>query len=240
MPKRNFDAAFVPANVIQRTYAIHERTLRTWADTGVLRHVRYHGKAGRRLYHLPSLRDVIGDQPTAAAAPSVGIVYARVSSAHQKKDLERQAADLKKAFPDHELVTDVGSGLNFKRKGLTAILDRVVGGMVKEIVVMHKDRLCRFGAELVEYILKKFGTKLVVHCDHHDDRSDNRELADDLIAVTTVFVARHNGLRSGANRRRRAQESAATATAGGTAERPAEESEAACGEGAQDPHLSHA
>jgi len=203
MVKAKLDSKFVPARVIQKRYAIHERTLRNWADGGKLRHVRYHGDEGRRLYDYAHVRELLGDvEPT--AAPEQCIVYARVSSAHQKEDLDRQCADLKQAFPTHELVCDIGSGLNFNRKGFKAILERSLSGMVKEVVVMHKDRLCRFGAELVEFILARSGTKLVVH-GKEAGTNDTSELADDLLAVTTVFVARHNGLRSGANRRRRAE-----------------------------------
>lgn len=204
MVKRKLASAdFVPARVIQARYAIHERTLRNWADGGKLRHVRYHGDEGRRLYDYAHLRQLLGDAEP-AASPQQCIIYARVSSAHQKEDLDRQCADLQEAYPNHELVSDIGSGLNFTRKGFKAILERALSGVVKEVVVMHKDRLCRFGAELVEFIFDRSGTKLVVH-GKTAGTNDTAELADDLLAVTTVFVARHNGLRSGANRRRRAE-----------------------------------
>ena len=77
--------------------------------------------------------------------------------------------------------------------------------MVQEVVVAHKDRLCRYGAELLEFIFKRFGTKLVVHSHTAGGYHENptREPADDLLAVTTVFVARHNGRRSAENRRKR-------------------------------------
>lgn len=76
--------------------------------------------------------------------------------------------------------------------------------MVDEVVVRHKDRLCRYGLELIEWILAKAGTKLVVLSQSTDQEPDaTRELADDLLAITTIFVARHNGRRSADNRRRR-------------------------------------
>jgi predicted site-specific integrase-resolvase len=105
-----------------------------------------------------------------------------------------------------ELVSDTGSGLNFKRKGFKTLLDAVVDGLAEEVVVMHRDRLCRFGADLLDSIFAKTGTKLVVHCSPDGPEDDSRELADDLLAVTTVFVARHNGRRSADNRRRRSRE----------------------------------
>ena len=97
-----------------------------------------------------------------------------------------------------------------ERKGFKTLLDAVVDGLVEEVVVMHRDRLCRFGADLLDSIFAKTGTKLVVHCSPDGPEDDSRELADDLLAVTTVFVARHNGRRSADNRRRRSREARQT------------------------------
>jgi predicted site-specific integrase-resolvase len=133
-------------------------------------------------------------------------VYCRVSSSHQKEDLQRQIQDLSSEYPEHTVISDIGSGLNFKRKGLLAILDKTLDGLVEEIVIMHKDRLCRYGIEILEFIFKKFGTKLVVF-GRESEINDTRELADDLLAITTIFVARHNGRRSAINRRRRKEQS---------------------------------
>lgn len=85
-----------------------------------------------------------------------------------------------------------------------SILEQVYDGIVEEVVVAYKDRLCRFGFELVEWIFKKSGTKLVVLSQtERNEENDSRELAEDLLAITTVFVARNNGLRAGQNRKRR-------------------------------------
>jgi len=179
MPKRSHDAAFVPASVIQQTYSIHEKTLRVWADNGTLRHVRFQGDEGKRLYHLEHLRALLGDTQT-QAEPNTRrrVIYARVSSTHQRPDLERQQSDLQKAFPTHELISEIGSGINFKRKGFTALLDAVLSGLVSEVVVMHRDRLSRFGADLLESIFKSSGTKLLVHGAPDGPPDDARELAN--------------------------------------------------------------
>ncbi|MCW5672896.1 MAG: IS607 family transposase, partial [Hydrogenophaga sp.] len=140
-----------------------------------------------------------------------GIIYARVSSPKQRADLQRQVVALQEAYPQHQLIQDVGSGLNFKRKGLRALLERVNTGMVPQVVVMHRDRLARFATDLLEFVFQQHGTKLVLHCpreaaghgDDGDDATGYNELAEDLLAVTTVFVASHNGKRSAAHRRLR-------------------------------------
>lgn len=132
------------------------------------------------------------------------ICYARVSSEHQQGDLERQIAHLQQCFPDHEIISDIGSGLNWKRRGFAALLERIHAEVVEEVVVTRKDRLCRFGSELVEWIFAKNETQLVVlGSDVGADGGEARELAEDLLSIVTVFVARHNGLRSAANRKRR-------------------------------------
>ena len=90
--------------------------------------------------------------------------------------------------------------LNWKRQGFKVLLERVLDGNVSEVVVAHRDRLCRFAFELVEQIFRHFQVKLVV-LDTYD--SPESELSDDLLAITTVFVARHNGQRSAINRKKR-------------------------------------
>lgn len=124
------------------------------------------------------------------------IAYARVSSAKQQEDLQRQVEALKQAYPQHQVVTDVGSGLNWQRKGLRTVLERALRGMVSEVVVMHKDRLCRFGFELIDFVLQQSGAKLLVHSPSDDHvKTNEQELAEDLLSIVTVFAARNHGKR---------------------------------------------
>lgn len=153
---------------------------------------------GKRLYSIEGVLSLLGKNDESGKK---SYIYARVSSDHQKGDLERQIQDLKKAYPRHELIQDIGSGVNFKRKGLETLLERVLSGMVSEVVVMHRDRLARIGFELLEFIFEKTGTKLLVHCP--TSNVGQGELAEDLLAVTTHFVASYNGRRAAENRKRR-------------------------------------
>lgn len=104
---------------------IHPNTLRKWADNGTIQHIRT--KAGQRLYDVESITGQRAGRK---------ICYCRVSSAKQRDDLGRQIESLRNAFPDHEVISDIGSGLNFKRKGLTALLEAVCRGDVREVVVL--------------------------------------------------------------------------------------------------------
>src|SRR3954451_16651590 len=91
-----------------------------------------------------------------------GFLYAWVSSVKQKEDLERQKQLLSSRYSTYELISDIGSEVNFKWLGLKTLLERTSRGMVSEIVVTHCARLCHFAFDLIQYILSLHTTKLVV------------------------------------------------------------------------------
>ena len=195
---------FVTGATIRRTYDVSPSTLREWADEGKVEAIRAHGGSGKRRYRLIDVAKLLGVEPIQEAETRRRICYARVSSAHQHADLDRQCADLKCTYPQHELIRDTGSGLNWKRQGLLTLLDAVCGGTVAEVVVAHRDRLTRIGVELLEWLFRRYDTGFVVLNHTAEERaSEADELRDDLLAVATLFVARNNRRRSAANRKRR-------------------------------------
>ena len=122
------------------------------------------------------------------------IVYARVSSKKQSGDLERQVRYLKRLYPGHRIVTDIGSGINYKRKGFKAILEGLFQNKIKQVVVAHKDRFSRFGFDLFTWMFSQFGAELkTLEVTKHTERSE--ELAQDLMEIITVFSARYYGQR---------------------------------------------
>ena len=186
---------FVSGKVATQEINVSADTLRRWADTGKVRCKRINGN-GKRFYHIDDVKYMFcSDRPT-NSDEKTKIAYARVSSAKQQEDLQRQIDALKREYPNHKIVSDIGSGLNWKRKGLQTILEQSLQGMVSEVVVMYKDRLCRFGFELVEFIFRQTGTKMLVHCKSDDDnKTTEQELAEDLLSIVTVFAARSHGKR---------------------------------------------
>lgn len=90
------------------------------------------------------------------------ICYCRVSSNKQKEDLERQKQVMKELYPNHELISDIGSGLNEKRKGYLKLLDYAIKGELKELVISNKDRLCRYGFDTIEYIIQKYSNGKII------------------------------------------------------------------------------
>ena len=206
-------AVYLPAVQIQKTYAISRSTLRAWAESGKI-HVLRAGGDGKRLYKLADIELVLGVPEHEAEADQQRrrICYARVSSTHQRGDLDRQCAFLREHYPEHELIHEIGSGLNFKRPRFVALLDAIHSGLVEELVVTDKDRLCRFGSDLVQWLLDKTHTRFVVHGEDVGERGadpdTNHELSDDIISIITFFTARHNGQRSARNRKRRREAAA--------------------------------
>ena len=196
---------FRPAGFFVAKYGVSSSAMRGWSDNNAIRTLRHPG--GKRIYNVADVATLFaknqGIGSGEGSAVPVGVIYARVSSAKQRGDLDRQIAELQQAFPGHTVLRDVGSGVNFKRPNLRALLERVDKGLVQEVVVMHRDRLARFGCDLLEWLLERKGCKLVVHRSSEATPDDTQDLADDLLAITTVFVASHHGKRGAEGKRRR-------------------------------------
>ena len=238
---------YVPGADIRKRFKVSNGTLQRWANEGRIGSVRLKSGQGKRLYKEDDLDRVIAGFKVLAEKElghqRAKVCYARVSSAKQKEDLQRQVELLEKEYPDHEIVKDIGSGINWKRVGFTSLLDRIMHGDVEEVVVSHRDRLCRFAFDLVKHVFENAGCKLVVHDETARGKdglgeleSAETELRDDLLAIVTVFVASSNGRRAAAHRRERRerehQEGSEEATGKETAQKDAEGREREGGESA--------
>ena len=132
------------------------------------------------------------------------VAYARVSSRDQKRDLERQSKALELFCAangwSYELIQDLGSGINYKKKGLQTLLEAIIEGSVGRLVITHKDRLLRFGAELVFSICEMKRVE-VVFINQGDECTFEEELVKDVLEIITVFSARLYGSRSHKNKK---------------------------------------
>ncbi len=132
------------------------------------------------------------------------IAYARVSSHDQKGDLERQKQVLElycaRQGWTFEMVSDLGSGINYQKKGLRRLLGEILDGHVGRLVITHKDRLLRFGAELVFAICEAKEVEVVI-LNQGEDTTFEENLAKDVLEIITVFSARLYGSRSGKNQK---------------------------------------
>lgn len=175
-------------------------TLRRWEATGKI--AAEHTTGGHRRYDLAKLRPELFRAAEKEARRTVA--YARVSSHDQKDDLERQKQVLElycaRQGWTFEVIADLGSGMNYHKKGLKRLLNDVVEGRIGRLVISHKDRLLRFGAELVFAICEAKDVEVVI-LNQGEDTTFEEDLAKDVLEIITVFSARLYGSRSHKNQR---------------------------------------
>lgn len=162
---------------------VSRETIRLWAEEGKIKITKTDGGHRRYIY-----------EENEKKCDRQKIIYARVSSAKQESDLKRQIDFLQKKYPGYKVISDIGSGLNYNRKGFKRLLEGIFTGTIEEIVVAYKDRLCRFGFEIIEQFCEHFSTTITV-VDDSDTKSEESELAEDIISIITVFSARFHGRR---------------------------------------------
>jgi putative resolvase len=123
------------------------------------------------------------------------ICYCRVSSQKQKEDLERQIEYMKKEYPYHEILTDIASGLNYERAGLKRLLKYALDGEVEEVIIAYKDRLARFGYEMIEWIIKEKSDGKIKILNNNEELTPTEEISKDIISIMNIYTAKINGLR---------------------------------------------
>ena len=123
------------------------------------------------------------------------ICYCRVSSKKQKEDLLRQEKYMKEKFPGYEIIKDIGSGLNFRREGLKKIIELAIRGELDEVIITYKDRLARFGYELIEDLIKEQSNGKITIINKNEEETPTEELTKDIISIMNVYVTKVNGLR---------------------------------------------
>ena len=174
-------------------------TLRRWESQGQL--IPERTASGHRRYNLAHIKPesfhiCSDDRPT--------IAYARVSSHDQKADLERQKQVLELFCAQQgwtfEIIVDLGSGMNYYKKGLKRLLNEVVSGRIGRLVITHKDRLLRFGAELIFALCEAKQVEVVI-LNQGEDTTFEEDLANDVLEIITVFSARLYGSRSRKNQK---------------------------------------
>ena len=173
---------------------VSAQTLRNWDNNGKL-HPHHTTASGYRYYSDEQLRQITNVEPK---NNRITIGYCRVSSRKQKDDLERQIDNVKtyliaKGQP-FEIISDIGSGINYQKKGLQELIKRISGNQVERVVILYKDRLLRFGFELVEYFASLY------HCEieiiDHTEKTEQQELVEDLVQIITVFSCKLQGKRA--------------------------------------------
>jgi predicted site-specific integrase-resolvase len=191
----------VPIHEAAEALGVSAQTLRRWEREGrLLPDERTAG--GRRRYDLARLKPEKFRSQAEAVRKTVA--YARVSSHDQKDDLERQKQVLElycaRQGWTFEVIADLGSGMNYHKKGLKRLLNMILADEVGRLVITHKDRLLRFGAELVFAICEAKQVEVVI-LNQGEDTSFEEDLAKDVLEIITVFSARLYGSRSRKNQK---------------------------------------
>ena len=188
---------FIKIGEAARLLGITVQTLRRWELEGAFLPDRK-SKGGTRYYDLDR---IIGVKPS---ENDLTIAYARVSSHDQKKDLDTQAQLLAQYCVakgwQFEVIQDLGSGMNYRKKGLKRLLELILERNIKRLVLTHKDRLLRFGSELI-FAMCEAREIEVVMINKGQELSFEEELAQDVLEIITVFSARLYGSRSRKNKK---------------------------------------
>ena len=179
------------AKKINRT----QQTLRNWDKSGKLKPQIVDKNTGYRYYTEKQLKEFYGE---VSNKERMVIVYCRVSSAKQKEELERQVENVKtylitKGY-QFKIISDIGSGINYDRKGLNQLIQMILQDEVSKVVVLYKDRLVRFGFELIENICEFKSVDIEVI--DSTEKSEEQEVVEDLVQIITVFSCRLQGKRA--------------------------------------------
>ena len=172
-----------------------QQTLRNWHKSGILIPA-VTSSYGTRSYSEKQLNEYLGSK--IKEEEKIIAAYCRVSSLKQKDDLERQVENVKnfciaKGYT-FKLITDIGSGINYNKKGLLELINLITEEKISKIVILYKDRLLRIGFDLINNLCKKFNVEIEII--DNTEKTEEQELVEDLVQIITVFSCRLNGKRA--------------------------------------------
>lgn len=181
-------------NEFSKILGVSAQTLRNWDKNNKLK-PHHTSSNGYRYYSHEQLNKVLNVKVN-LNRKTIG--YCRVSSHKQKDDLGRQIDNMKTYLTAQgkpfEIIQDIGSGINYKKKGLKELLKLITQNKVEKVVVLYKDRLLRFGFELVEYIASLYNCEIEII--DNTVKSEQQELVEDLVQIITVFICKLQGKRA--------------------------------------------
>ena len=211
---------FMTAKKTKEILGVHIQTLYNWERSGKIETIRTAG--GHRMYNVKKYLETYAnpnyeetdtnnnnnnenqnnktdnelDNKTKNNKDKLNICYIRVSTLSQKNDLERQRKFMIDKYPTYEIIEDIGSGINFNRKGLRKIIKLAISGKINKLVVAYKDRLTRFGYELIEDLIKDYSDGNIIIEDSKEIKKEPKEeLVEDVLQILNVYTAKMNGLK---------------------------------------------
>lgn len=193
------EVKYVSTKKAKEILGVHILTLHNWEEKGKIDTIRTAG--GHRLYNVGKyMKDQGYDKEVPVNKETnierLNLCYVRVSTVNQKDDLERQKDYMKSKYPTHEIIEDIGSGINFNRRGLRKIIKYAIAGQINQLVIAYKDRLTRFGYDLIEDLIKEYSNGEIIQEDKKDkSKEPKEELVEDVLQILNVYTAKLNGLR---------------------------------------------
>ncbi len=183
---------YVSIGKLAEEYSVSTQTIRNWEKSGMFKEAKRTLGNHRRFLSSEIYEEKHEERKT--------IIYSRVSSHEQKADMKRQTEELveyckQENHENIEVIEDIGSGINYKKRGLIKLIGKIVLGHVKQIVISFKDRLLRFGIEILEEICKLKDVDLII-LNNQDEKSFEYQLSEDVLAILTVYSSRIYGRRS--------------------------------------------
>ena len=186
-------AKYYSIHVFSKLLGVTPQTLRNWDRTGKLK-PHHTGANGYRYYSQEQLDEIT----QVRRKKRITIGYCRVSSYKQKDDLERQSENMRTYLlaqgKPFKIIEDIGSGINYRNKGLVKLIQQINDNLVDKVVVLYKDRLLRFGFELVEQVAALHQCEIEII--DKTEKTEQQELVEDLIQIITVFSCKLQGKRA--------------------------------------------
>lgn len=187
---------YIPMRELRKIIKLEYRAAKRFGENSGIKTINT--PSGQTLYSKQDLIKYVDPsrniQEVTESKPKKNYVYCRVSSKKQENDLQRQLELARTEYPNHTIVSDIGSGINWKRKNLKTILEQSMQGNVESVTVFHRDRLARFAFELIEFIFNANNTKLIV-IDKDDSKSSEQELTEDLLSIVHIYSCKQMGKR---------------------------------------------
>lgn len=186
-------AKFYSIHAFSKILGVTPQTLRNWDRLGKLK-LHHTASNGHRYYSQEQLDEITDTQ----REKRITIGYCRVSSHKQKDDLNRQCENMRTYLlargKPFRIIQDIGSGINYHNKGLIELIELINDNRVDKVVILYKDRLLRFGAELIEEFASLHNCEIEII--DHAEKTEQQELVEDLIQIITVFSCKLQGKRA--------------------------------------------